>query len=89
MFGAIVVWSSASSTVTPKGAWNLWNRCMCSYFCRFAVGLSEPDSVLGAGFSVKMIDFGENRRFHRFGSADGHGIAIKMYVCMLFLSIRG
>ena len=45
-------------------------------------GWSVRARLIGSGFSVKMIDFGENRRFHRFGSADGHGIAIKMYVRM-------
>ena len=52
-------------------------------------GWSVRARLIGSGFSVKMIDFGENRRFHRFGSADGHGIAIKMHVRMLFLSICG
>ena len=40
-------------------------------------------------FPVISCDFGENRRFPGFGSADGHGIAMKMYVCMSSLSIRG
>jgi len=40
-------------------------------------------------FPVISCDFGKNRRFPGFGSADGDGIAIKMYGCMLFLSICG
>ena len=45
--------------------------------------------LIGTPFPVILYDFGKNRRFPGFGSADGDGIAIKMYVCMLFLSICG
>ena len=40
-------------------------------------------------FPVISCDFGENRRFPGFGSADGHGIAIKMHVRMRFSPIPG
>ena len=45
--------------------------------------------LIGTPFLVILDDFGKNRRFPGFGSADGREITIKMYVCMLFLSICG
>ena len=45
--------------------------------------------LIGTPFLVILDDFGKNRRFPGFGSADGHGIAIKMHVRMRFSPIPG
>ena len=58
------------------------------YFLSFC-GWSVRAGLIGTPFPVILYDFGKNRRFPGFGSADGREITIEIYVRMLFLSICG